>query len=177
VIRHAKNHGNEDCRQIVYIRFFNEEVTIVTGPQASVMRQTRTDTLFALFAPIGVKALHRVNITADPIRLAGGINLFTNVTNNPINNSDPEGLETYRCRRPLGGKPGDNQRNGPDAPGNPFYHQYSCTRDASGKLACGGQGMLGKWWGSPGKPTSPQDDYYNPNACMMRIRGREGGRP
>ena len=37
------------------------------------MRQTRTDTLFA---HIGVVESHRVNITADPIGLEGGVNLM-----------------------------------------------------------------------------------------------------
>jgi hypothetical protein len=87
---------------------------------------------------------------------------------NPINSTDPSGLETYQCRRPLGGLPGANQRIGPDVWGNSLYHQYSCTRDGSGKLVCGGQGFSGSWWNmanSPGHATSPDTDYYNPDAC------------
>ena len=46
-----------------------------------------------------------------------------------------------------------------------LYHQYSCTRDASGQLVCGGQGMAGQWWSSPGKPTTSETDYYHATAC------------
>ncbi len=104
-------------------------------------------------------------VSEDPIGVAGGLNVYTYVEANSLNSTDPTGLETYQCKRPLGEEPGDNQRNGPDVPGNPFYHQYSCTRDANGKLVCGGQGMSGPWWGSPGKPTAPKDDFYDPQTC------------
>jgi RHS repeat-associated protein len=107
-------------------------------------------------------------VQSDPIGLAGGLNTYTYVGSAPLRYSDPTGLETYQCRRPLGGLPGDNQRIGPDILGNPLYHQYSCTRNANGKLICGGQGFEGaSWWNSPGKPTTPQTDYYSADACRQ----------
>ena len=105
-------------------------------------------------------------IQSDPLGLEVGLNTYAYVGSMPLRYSDPTGLETYQCRRPLGGLPGDNQRSGPDIWGNPLFHQYSCTRDpATGKLVCGGQGFAGSWWSSPGKATTPQTDYYDPVAC------------
>lgn len=43
---------------------------------------------------------------ADPIGLAGGSNRFGYAESNPLSNTDPLGLETYVCKRPLGGTPG-----------------------------------------------------------------------
>jgi RHS repeat-associated protein len=105
-------------------------------------------------------------VESDPLGLEAGINTYAYVGSMPLRYSDPTGLETYQCRRPLGGLPGDNKRSGPDIWGNPFYHQYSCTRDpVTKKLVCGGQGYSESWWSSPGKPTTPSTDFYDPNAC------------
>ncbi|OPX99472.1 MAG: hypothetical protein A4E58_00276 [Syntrophorhabdus sp. PtaB.Bin006] len=56
------------------------------------MPQTRADTLLP---PIGVSGAYRVNITADPIGLEGGVNLFGYVGGDPINSVDPEGLLSF----------------------------------------------------------------------------------
>ncbi len=112
---------------------------------------------------------------SDPIGLKGGLNTFEYVGANPLSYTDPSGLKTYQCKRPLGGKPGENLRNGPDVWGNLLYHQYSCIRTADGNSVCGGQGFekggTTLWdklkdpvW-SPGKPTVPGDDYFNEKAC------------
>ncbi len=106
-------------------------------------------------------------LSQDPLGLEDGVNRYQYVSGNPISYTDPTGLETYRCQRPLGGLPGANQRTGPDIWGNPLYHQYSCTRDVNGKLICGGQGLSASWWGSPGKPTTPETDYYHADACRQ----------
>lgn len=80
--------------------------------------------------------------------------------------TDPEGLETYICRRPLGGKPGSY------AP--PLLnHTYVCVGSGA-NMTCGSTtassgGVASNIVpGSPGAPTTPDKDYYTPEACERR---------
>ncbi len=47
------------------------------------------------FASIGLDEPYRVIISEDPIGLAGGINMFSYVGNNPVNFIDPLGLHGF----------------------------------------------------------------------------------
>jgi len=77
----------------------------------------------------------------DPIGLRGGINVFAYVQNNPAKLSDPFGLTTYMCTKPLHALGGSGDRSGPDVPGNLLYHQFFCVFDSNGKLTYDGQDL------------------------------------
>lgn len=100
-------------------------------------------------------------ISRDPIGIEGGINPYVYVQNNPANWTDPFGLKTYKCKKPLS-IGGTGTRSGPDVPGNPLYHQWSCTIDRLGNVVCGGQDRSGRATGSPGIPSN---DVYDPQYC------------
>lgn len=74
----------------------------------------------------------------DPIGLGGGMNRFGYVEGDGVNNTDPLGLKTLQCTKPLdalGSKWGPlGYRYAPL-----LYHQYSCVIDKNGKTSCGGQ--------------------------------------
>ena len=89
------------------------------------------------------------------------------VEGNPLKGIDPLGLATYTCRRPLPGWPlANGQRNDPDS-WSPVYHQYSCIIDKNGNISCTGQTPSGNPFWSPGQPTDPNNDYYDPQRCDM----------
>ena len=98
--------------------------------------------------------------------------MTTTVYSNPLNHSDPYGLATYICKRPLGGEPRSSVL--PIA-----NHQYACVGDDINSLVCssttaGSGGALDNVWlfgeGSQGVPTTPDDgDYYHPDACEQEL--------
>ncbi|MGG6633446.1 UNVERIFIED_CONTAM: RHS domain-containing protein, partial [Enterobacter cloacae] len=96
-------------------------------------------------------------ITQDPIGLEGGWNPYLYPLN-PVQETDPLGLETLKCIKPLHSLGGTGEKSGPDIWGNPLYHQYLCVPDGKGGYICGGQDQRGETgtdglWG-PGKASN-----------------------
>jgi RHS repeat-associated protein len=110
-------------------------------------------------------------IESDPVGLKAGTNTYGYVEATPLVAFDFLGLATFQCRRPLKGRAGADQRNGPDVPGNFSYHQYSCVDSYPKGLGftCGGQGpasdSLGNFFYGKGKGADPGRDFFHPSAC------------
>lgn len=97
-------------------------------------------------------------LQSDPIGLSGGLNTYAYAYQNPLLVVDPLGLEGWYCRRPLGRSPGTR---GPWM----FNHQYLCVTRADGTIQCGSQTTDGSGLYSPGRPTRPDEDYYDDKSC------------
>jgi hypothetical protein len=112
-------------------------------------------TLFLAFATCSASARY---IQPDPIGQRGGTNLFIYVQNQPLRWTDPSGLKTLQCTKPLDAlraKYGASTANAAYSwlPG--AYHQYSCVVSKDGQVTCGGQDHAGSnWFRSPGKPSA-----------------------
>lgn len=95
---------------------------------------------------------------SDPIGLLGGLNTYGYAYQNPVSIIDPLGLDGWYCQRPLGKSPGTK---GPLI----LNHQYLCVTRADGTIECGSQTTDGNGISSPGRPTRPDEDYYDEKSC------------
>jgi hypothetical protein len=106
--------------------------------------------------------------TKDPIGFAGGdTNLYGYVFGDPVNLSDPSGLATFECTKPLKtlGPWGGTRKTGPDFSFNKLYHEWLCVKDGQ-VISCGEQnheeGTPNR--GSPGKDLGPK---FNAKLCRQ----------
>jgi RHS repeat-associated protein len=102
----------------------------------------------------------------DPVGFKAGVNLYQYVDADPVNLTDPSGLDAYMCRKPLdalGGKKAarTDQRSGPDEPYNPLFHKFICV-DTGGIPKCGGLTEKTGWLWGPGEPSK---DVFFPDRC------------
>jgi RHS repeat-associated protein len=113
-------------------------------------------------------------MTRDPIGIAGGLNLYGFVGDDPIDWVDPFGLDTYMCTKPLdaiSGQGSPGKKTGPDILGNPLYHQYICI-EKEGAIICGGHSMVDEdqerfpWlWGTG----TPSKDEFVADRCDLEF--------
>jgi hypothetical protein len=84
----------------------------------------------------------------DPLLFeAGDPDVYAACGNDPVNCSDPTGLDTYVCRKPLDKVSGKNAPNVQQRSiwwwqfwPNFGFHEYLCVIDKDGKVTCNGQG-------------------------------------
>lgn len=102
-------------------------------------------------------------ISEDPTGFKAGVNFYKYADNDPIDGSDPTGLVTLICTKPLHGL----GSAGPWAMKNiqwlPLFHEYVCV---NGK--CGGQDRSGNPFFSNGKPS---DDNTSSGSCTLLDMG------
>jgi len=77
-------------------------------------------------------------VTADPIGLAGGINLFLYTKNSPVNFIDPKGLKVSLCARKLGDRFQPQVRPS----GNPLRHDYLLIDTRARSFQAGEDGIF-----------------------------------
>lgn len=82
---------------------------------------------------------------------------------NPVLGTDPLGLQTYRCKRPLGEPPGSKK------PPPIFNHQYACFLESNGTYKCDStskQPGAGTFFDDlkPGDGNNPRD-VFEPQSC------------
>jgi hypothetical protein len=114
--------------------------------------------------------------------LEGGLNPYIYVYDNPVMYSDPSGLKSYRCERPIKGLPGKKGRkNGSESPSNPVNHEYVCVF-RGGEWHCDST-QPGKWGAGKRNPDVFKEEYcdsfYPDSDCVdsCLINKMEGGRP
>jgi len=126
------------------------------------VRQTRGGCAFHRWYTPGTGRYSRT----DPLFFTlQDINPYGYVRSNPLFGTDPLGLQTYHCTRPLGKPPG------PKTPPPIVNHQYACFLEANGTYTCDStskQPGAGAFFDNlqPGTGNNPRD-IFDPKSCKQ----------